>query len=138
MTNFTEAIQSFQQLNAAAPEFFMPINNEEDLQRATAFLYQFDFEVKGEAQHPLDPLAEALGQRIMAYEAEHLPIPEASGKEVLGFMLDQHGLTQQQLADATGIKQETISALLNSKRKITADHARKFASYFKVGVAAFL
>ena len=138
MTNFQEAILSFEALHAAAPEFFMPIQSSEDLQRATAFLYHFDFEVKSGEPHPLDPLADALMRRITAYEAEHFPIPDTDGASALAFLIDQHGLTQQQLADATGIKQETISALLSGKRKMTANHARKLADYFRVSVAAFL
>lgn len=138
MTNFSEAIRSFEQLHAAAPEFFMPIENDADLERATLFLQHFDFEVKGEAAHPLDPIADALMQRIMAYEREHSPIPVTDGASTLGFLIDQHQLTQQQLSEATGVQQTTISALINRRRAFTATHARKFGEYFGVKPGMFL
>ena len=138
MTNFPEAIRTFEHLSALAPEFFMPIENDADLHRATAFLDAFDTDVKGEAPHPLDPLADALMHRITAYEAEHFPIPDTDAASMLGFLMDQHGLTQQRLAQATGIQQTTISALLNRRRPFTADHARKLGAFFKVNPGVFL
>lgn len=140
MTNFAEATRSFEQLNAAAPEFFMEINTDEDLKRATAFLYSFDKETRGEAEksqpHPLDPLANALMQRIMAYEESQFP-PAKPDME-LRVLLEVHKLTQQQLAQATGIDQGMISKLASGKRPFTADHARKLGEYFKVNPGVFL
>lgn len=138
MTNFAEAIRTFEHLNAVAPEFFMPIKNDADLERATAFLDAFDTDVKGEAPHPLDPLADALMQRIVAYEAEHYPIPDTDGASTLKFLLGQHRLTQQQLAEATGLQQPAISALIKRRRNFTADHARKLGEYFGVNPSVFL
>lgn len=138
MTNFPEVTRSFQELSALAPEFFMEIRNDDDLARATAFLYAFDFEVKGEEPHPLDPLAELLMQRIVAYEAIHYPIPDAEGPDMLAFMMEQRPLTQKALAEATGIPQSTISDLVNRKRDFTADHARRLGAFFKVNPGLFL
>lgn len=140
MTNFAEASEVFVQLQALAPEFFMPIENTEDLERATAFLYHFDFEVTphSPSPHPLDPLADALMERIMAFEAKHYPIPDADGAEMLAFMLEQRGISQHELARATGIAQSTISNLLGRKRAFTAAHARALAQYFGGDVAMWL
>ena len=138
MTNFTDITRSFQELNGLAPEFFMEIRNDEDLARATAFLSTFDFEVKGEQPHPLDPLAELLTQRIVAYEAAHFPIPDPDGPDTLAFLLEQRPLSQSALAVATGIPQSTISDLVNRRRDFTADHARKLGAYFKVNPGLFL
>lgn len=136
MTNFEEVTRSFQELSAMAPEFFMEIRNDEDLARATAFLYAF--EVRGEEPHPLDPLAELLTQRVTAYEAVHFPVPDADGPDMLAFMLEQRPMTQKALADATGIPQSTISDLVNRKRAFTADHARKLGTFFGVSPGIFL
>lgn len=139
MTNFADAAKHFEQLHAAAPEFFMEIENDEDLARATAFLYTFDKETRTGAAaetHPLDPLANALMHRIMAYEEAHFP-PAAPDME-LRVLLDVHGLTQQQLAAAVGIDQGMISKLASGKRKFSADHARKLGAYFGVNPGVFL
>ena len=138
MTNFAEAARTFEQLNATAPEFFMEIENDEDLKRATAFLYAFDKETRANAEnpHPLDPLANALMKRITAYEEAQLP-PAAPDME-LRVLLNVNKLTQQQLAEATGINQGMISKLASGKRAFTADHARKLGEYFGVNPGVFL
>ena len=137
MTNFGEMTRSFLAFQTAAPEFFMEINGAQDLERATAFLYAFD-EEKGEAFHPLAPLADLLMQRIVAYEADHSPIPDADGPEMLAFLMEQQSMTQRELAQVTGIPQSTISDLVNRKRQFTADHLRKLATFFNVTPALFL
>lgn len=140
MTNFSEAARNFEQLNAIAPEFFIEIRSEEDLKRATDFLYTFDKEVRGDPNqpkaHPLDPLASALMHRIMAYEEALMP-PAAPDME-LRVLLEVNKLTQQQLAAATGIDQGMISKLASGKRSFTADHARKLGEYFGVNPGVFL
>lgn len=138
MTNFKEVTETFQALNALAPEFFMPIENDGDLKRATDFLAHFDDDIKGEALHPLDPLAAALMHRIMAYEAARWPIADADAATMLEFFMDQHQETQQRVASATGISQSTISLLLSGKRAFTAEHARRLAAHFGCGADVFL
>ncbi|WP_051668688.1 helix-turn-helix domain-containing protein [Deinococcus frigens] len=138
MTNFTEITRSFQELSGLAPEFFMDIRSDEELSRATAFLYHFDFEVKGEGPHPLDPLADILMQKIAAYEAVHFPMPGTDGPDMLAFMLEQRPLTQKALAEASGIPQSTLSDLIHRKRDFTADHARRLGEFFRVSPGIFL
>lgn len=140
MTDLNSLSHNWQALQGMAPDLLLPITDDQSLKRVTAAVRQLSKEIQAmtDGPHTLDSLVELVLQRIAAYEAEHDPIPDVPGEEVLGFMMKQHHLTQEQLADATGIKQETISALLNGKRKITADHARKFAAHFKLGISAFL
>lgn len=138
MTNFSEIARTFQYLQALAPEAFMLIETDADLERVTAFLKALDAE-KGETPgHPLAPLADQLMERIMAYEAVHFPVLDADGPMMLAFYLEQRGLTQQQLAAATGLSQGSISLLLRRQRPLTADHARKLGAYFKVSPGLFL
>jgi HTH-type transcriptional regulator/antitoxin HigA len=138
MTNFSEIASTVQHLQSLAPEAFMPIENDIDLERATAFLKALDAE-KGETPgHPLAPLADRLMERIMAYEAVHFPVPDADGPVMLAFYLQQRGLTQQQLAAATGISQGLISLLLRRQRAFTAHHARTFGAFFQVNPGIFL
>jgi HTH-type transcriptional regulator / antitoxin HigA len=138
VTNFTDVAAATRHLQALAPEAFIPIESAADLARATAFLRALDRE-KGETPgHPLAPLADALMYRILAYEAQYSPIPDADGPMMLAFYLDQQQLTQQHLADATGIQQATISQLLRRKRNFTAAHARALGAFFGVNAGIFL
>lgn len=138
MTNFAELSRTWQQLHALAPEAVEPIMNDEDLTRATAFLKAMDREMGEVAGHPLRGLADSLMHRIVAYEAEHFPVPDADGPMMLAFYLDQKNLTQQELAAATGINQSTLSQLLRRKRPFTADHARTLGRFFGVELGMFL
>jgi HTH-type transcriptional regulator/antitoxin HigA len=55
-----------------------------------------------------------------------------------GAGMEKDQLTQQRLAQATGINQATVSQLLSRKRPFTADHARALAQYFKTEVSHFI
>lgn len=138
MTNFSELSRTWQQLHALAPEAFSPVENAEDLARATAFLKSLDREIGEIPGHPLADLANTVMHRILAYEAQHSPIPDADGPMMLAFYLEQKELTQQQVAEATGINQSTISQLLRRKREFTADHARALGKFFGVEAGMFL
>lgn len=139
VTNYPELSQRWQALQGIAPALLGPIQSEEDLQRATEALFQLDRRMHAEGlPHPLQDLAELVMHRIMAYESEHHPIGPSNPASLLAFLLDQHGLTQQQLAAATGIAQTTISALLAKKRGFTAGHARKLAQHFGVRADLFI
>ena len=140
MTNYQELSQAWQTISGLAPELFLPITDEESLVRATEALEALGKEMNasGLNPHPLDALSETVMQRIMAFEAEHFPIPPAAPDMELRLLLKEHGLTQQQLAAATGIHQAQISKLASGKRAFTADHARKLGAYFGVSPANFL
>jgi HTH-type transcriptional regulator / antitoxin HigA len=81
---------------------------------------------------------DALSDLVLRYESENVAIPDASPQDVLRELIRASGLSQQQLADAVGITQSTISAVLRGGRKLTVDHIGKLASYFHVSPAAFL
>jgi HTH-type transcriptional regulator / antitoxin HigA len=71
-----------------------------------------------------------------AYEEEHIAIPEAEPKEVLRFLMDQHGLKQADLADCS--PQSHISAILAGKRDISKETAKNLAKRFNVSTDIFL
>lgn len=140
MTNFQDLAQSWDALQSIAPDLLIPITDNETLARATTAVRALSKEIgaKTSGPHPLDSLVELVSGRIVAYEAIHFPIPDADGPMMLAFYMDQKKLTQQQVSEATGIKQTTISSLLNHKRPFTADHARKLGQFFGVNSGMFL
>jgi HTH-type transcriptional regulator/antitoxin HigA len=138
MTNYSELAQTWQHLHALAPEVFLPITDAPSLRRATDALKALDREMGEDPDHPLRSLADQLMARVIAYEEVHIPIPDVDAAAMLAFLMEKDQLTQQRLAQATGINQATISQLLSRKRPFTADHARSLAQYFKTEVSHFI
>jgi len=81
---------------------------------------------------------EILGDLIERYEQDQVSIPDVSGSEMLRFLIDQRGVTQQIVARETGIANSTVSAVLNGRRDLTRNHIEKLAAYFGVEPAVFL
>jgi HTH-type transcriptional regulator/antitoxin HigA len=52
------------------------------------------------------------------------------------FLMDQHGLKQEDLADCA--PQSRISDILNGRRSVSKEIAKKFARRFSVGADLFL
>lgn len=52
--------------------------------------------------------------------------------------LDAHGITQAFLVKKTGISQEKISNIINSRRKVTADELGRIANALGVSANIFL
>ena len=86
--------------------------------------------------HVLAGLVEALGEMIHAYEKRKAPLPEAEPREVLRYLMDEHGLTQSVLSGLAS--QGTISDILSGRREISKALAKKLASRFQVSAAVFL
>ena len=93
-------------------------------------------EVGDDESHPLADVLDYLGDRVRAYEQAHVAIPNASPREVLRFLIDQHGLKQGELDDCA--PQSRISEILAGKREISKAIAKQFAVRFSVPVTVFL
>src|SRR5436190_7012951 len=85
---------------------------------------------RGHEDHPLNDVLDYLAAQVEVYEDEHFPIPEATPREVLLFLMDQHGLKQEDLADCAS--QGRISEILSGKRAISKEVAKSLARRFHV------
>ncbi len=81
---------------------------------------------------------DVLTDLVAMYEDEHVPIPDAPEADVLRALMAAHGLSQPKLAQAVGIAQSTLSAVLNGSRSLTKGQVVKLARFFGVSPAAFL
>jgi len=74
---------------------------------------------------------------ITAYEQEHYPLPQATPRETLLYLMDERGLKQ---ADLVPIFKSRgyVSDVVNGKRAISKAHARQLAEYFKVSADLFI
>jgi HTH-type transcriptional regulator/antitoxin HigA len=86
--------------------------------------------------HPLADVLDYLGDQVKAYEDRKFPIPQAEPHELLRFLMDQHGLRQEDLLDCA--PQSRISDILNRKRAISKAIAKRLAVRFHVRADLFL
>ncbi|MFJ2713363.1 type II toxin-antitoxin system HigA family antitoxin [Pseudomonas sp. NPDC087346] len=94
-------------------------------------------EITGDDEaHPLMSLVEIIGDWVEEWDHTHHPMAEASGEEVLGYMMREHGLTQ---SDLPGVgTQSVVSEILNGKRKLNLRQICWLAERFKVPVDVFI
>ncbi|MCU0118182.1 transcriptional regulator [Pseudomonas sp. B2M1-30] len=105
----------------------------DDLVRAVDEL----LEITGEDEsHPLMSLVDIIGDWIAEWDRTHHPMAQASGEEVLGYMMREHGLTQ---SDLPGVgTQSVVSEILNGKRKLNLRQVRWLAERFNVPIDVFI
>ncbi|TFH83745.1 MULTISPECIES: helix-turn-helix domain-containing protein [Pseudomonas] len=85
--------------------------------------------------HPLMSLVDIIGDWIAEWDRTHHPMAEASGEEVLGYMMREHGLTQ---SDLPGVgTQSVVSEVLSGKRKLNLRQIRWLAERFNVPIDVF-
>jgi len=112
------------------------IRNEKDYDAAVKRLNELLDEIGTNEKHPLYTLLDTLGTLIQVYEEEYYPIPEASGVDVLRFLMEEHGLTQSNLPEVGS--QGVVSEILNGKRELNVRQIRALAGRFKVSAAVFV
>ena len=86
--------------------------------------------------HPLGDLLDLLATQIGAYEDQQPSMPEATPLEVLRSLMEEHGLTQTDIAEDVG-GQSVVSAILRGKRQLNARHIAALAARFHVSPAVF-
>lgn len=128
------ALQEIEQHWTAIRPLFL-IRNEEEYDQATAVLNNLIDIVGSNENHILAELMELLGSRITEYEEENYPIPEASGAEVLHFLMAEHALKQADLREIGS--QGVVSEILNGKRDLNARQIKSLADRFQVSPAVF-
>lgn len=112
------------------------VRNEQDYAQARATIEVLLDEIGDDENHPLADVLDYLSDQVEAYEDERYAIPASEPKEVLRFLMDQHGLKQEDLADCA--PQGRLSDILNGRRSISKEIAKKLARRFNVSAALFL
>jgi HTH-type transcriptional regulator / antitoxin HigA len=115
---------------------FLAIHTEQEYDKAVARLNAL---VDGIGDNPKDPryrLIETLSVLIEAYDREHRSLPEASGVDVIRFLMEGHGLTQKDLPEIGS--QGVVSEVLAGYRTLNVRQIQALAERFGVGPAAFL
>jgi HTH-type transcriptional regulator / antitoxin HigA len=112
------------------------VRTEDDYAQARATIDALLDEVGDDDDHPLADVLDFLSDQVKAYEDGHVQIPEAAPNEVLRFLMDQHGLQQEDLKDCA--PQSRISDILRGERSISKEIAKRLAHRFHVHADIFL
>jgi len=112
------------------------VHSEADYEQISATVQALLEEIGDAEAHPLADVLDWLADQMQAYEDENVPIPDAEPREVLRFLMDQHGLKQEDLTDCA--PQSRISDILNGRRAVSKEIAKKFARRFNVSADLFL
>jgi HTH-type transcriptional regulator / antitoxin HigA len=112
------------------------IRNEREYDGAIARLNDLLDEIGTNERHPLYGFLDTLGTLIDVYEQEHFPIPEASGADVLRYLMQEHSILQSNLPEIGS--QGVVSEVLNGKRELNVRQIRALAKRFHVSPAVFV
>ncbi len=86
--------------------------------------------------HPLYDLLDLLVPRVEEYERKHHRIPDASGAEVLRFLMELHSLAQGDLPEVG--TQSVVSEVLSGKRRLNVGQIERLSARFRVSPATFM
>ena len=135
--DFVGLIKAWQSIRAKVPEFG-PIRNERTYARMNALMEAILKEVGDDEDHELADLLDIVSTLVAQYENTHQPqIPPVEPREVLRFLMEQHGLRQSHLAKELGT-QSVVSEVLSGQRELNARQIRALAKRFGVSPAVFI
>ncbi len=112
------------------------VRTKADYAKACATVDALIDAIGDDEDHPLADVLDYLADQVTAYEEKHTVVPEAAPAGVLRFLMEQHGLKQEDLADCA--PQSRISDILNGRRAVSKELAKKFAHRFNVTADLFI
>ena len=115
---------------------YLSIRDEADYDRAVEQMNQLIDIIGPNEDHPMYEYLDTLGTLIHAYEQTNYPMPSVSGAELLGFLMEEHGLRQSDLPEVGS--QGVMSEILNGKRGLNVRQIRELARRFHVSPAVFI
>jgi HTH-type transcriptional regulator / antitoxin HigA len=116
-------------------EPLLAIRNEREYDAAVARLNELVDEVGDKPRDPRYRFIETLSVLIEAYDVKHYKIPDASGVELLKFLMDEHELSQGDLPEVGS--QGVVSEILRGKRELNVRHIQALSRRFHLPAAAF-
>lgn len=111
-----------------------PIRNDKDLKWA---LREIDTLMDKKLSKSESARFDVLVDLVEHYESKHHPIPDADPIDVIRFLMETQGLRQKDLVPAFGSRPRA-SEVLNRKRLLTLEMARKLSVMLHVPIAALV
>src|SRR5439155_22026723 len=113
-----------------------PIRSERDLDRATRVIDAL-IDRPSLSSDEKDYL-NVLSDLVEAYEEERYPMARVSDARMVRHLMEAKGVNQTEVAQATGIANSTISAVLKGTRQLTREHIGQLAIFFHVDPGVFI
>lgn len=137
LENTDTIFRTWKKVDEVAHDYLVPIETKTQYKAALKLLESLWEKVSEDAKSPYGSLFTLLTERIAAYEARHVPFDDPTPARVLAYLIEERGVTQQAVADATGIQQSNLNQLIKGKRKLTTEHVKRLAQYFKMEPSVF-
>lgn len=118
-----------------AIEPILSIRNEREYDRAVIRMNALIDEIGDNHRHPLFGLLDTLGTVIHAYEEQHHCLPQTGGRQVLRFLLTEHGLKQSDIPELGS--QGVVSEILRGRRELNTRQIKALSKRFGVSPAVF-
>ena len=119
------------------PEFG-PIRTKQAYARMKDLMEQLLAEIGDDEDHAFADLLDIVSTLVMQYEEDHFEqILPAEPREVLKFLMEQHGLRQSDLKKEIG-SQGVVSEILSGNRELNTRQIRALAKRFAISPAVFL
>lgn len=113
-----------------------PIRDEAHYERIKALADSLvDGGMAGEGA-PLEGLFVILCDLMEVYERTHYPAPRVEPREMLRYLMEQHGLNQSDLQEIGN--QSVVSLVLAGKRRLNARQIARLSARFNVPADVFL
>ena len=122
--------------NPESLEPFLAIRTEREYDAAVERLNALVDDVGDNTKDARYRLVETLSVLIEAYDREHHRLPEASGVEVLRFLMEEHGLAQRDLPEVGS--QGVVSEVLAGRRHLNVRQIQALAARFGVEPGVFI
>lgn len=112
-----------------------PIRNAAHLEQALSIIDQItDRRDRG---HGTEDYLGALADLVYVYEQQHVSWPRVTGVSVLRHLMQEHHMSQADLAPLMGGR-SVISAVLAGKRRLNLTHITRLADRFGLPADAFI
>ncbi len=111
-----------------------PIRDEKHYRRMVALADEIV--ESGQADGALSGLFGVIGELIAEYERQHYAMPDVPPREVLRFLMQQHGLTQVDLPEIG--TQGVVSEILSGRRLLNTRQIAALSARFGISADALL
>lgn len=112
-----------------------PIRDGTHLEQALALIDQLTEHPRHDAGAQL--YLGALSDLVYVYEQQHVTWPPVTGPDVVRHLMEEHQLTQADLAPLFGGR-SVVSAVLAGKRRLNLTHITRLAARFGVPAGVFI
>ena len=112
-----------------------PIHSEKQYRKMVELADMLSDVIGSSKKHPLLNLFELTSELIRAYDLEHFDVPDTKPRELLSFLMEEHGLKQSDLPEVGN--QSVVSQILSGARDLNVRQINSLAKRFKVPAGVF-